>query len=108
MSIKTRTHRQDITISPVGMNPNDQLTPAQKFPQGFVCNVRPDQYALMQQAAQELDYHITKGAPRNSMYADSIGVYVSNFSKDPRHLIERFKDLKLAAWSAARAQEAPQ
>ena len=106
MSHKTRTHRQD--ISNVGMNPHDQLTPEQKFPQGFVCNVRPDQHALMLRAANELGFIIAEGAPRNSMYADSIGIYVSDFSKNPADLLERFTSLKLAAWSATRAQETTQ
>lgn len=106
MSTRTRTRRQEIYISPVGMNPNEQLSLAQKFPNYHICNVRPDHLALILQSAKELEFNITAGAPRNSMYADSIGIYVSDFSKNPADLLERFTSLKLAAWNAARAKGA--
>lgn len=100
MSLRARTHRQDIVISPVGINPDKQLSLRQTYPNNFVCNVPPEQQPLVEQAARELGFKITVGAPRNSMYRDSLGVYVASLDRDPHPLIDRFMELKLAAWQA--------
>lgn len=92
MSInRTHTPKANIEISPVAMPADAILTPAQLYPNGYICPVHPDNQFIMQQAATELGFSITFGAARNG--STGIGVYVNDFCQDPKRLLDRFQTL---------------
>lgn len=97
--------KQNIVISNVSMARDEALSPAQKYPGGHVCNVRPDQQALLERAAQEKEFSVTFGVPVRSGHPDSLGVYVASYEPDPKILLEHFEVLKIQAWQERAAQE---
>jgi hypothetical protein len=95
--------RDHMIISPVYSSEPDLLTNAQKFSGGFICNVHPDNLDLMQQAAKELNFIISEGAPRKPAGTENyLGIYADIATIDPQALLQKFFTL-LVARSTERA-----
>lgn len=97
---------ENIVISPVYVSEPGLLTTAQKYRDGFVCNVHADNLDLMRQAAKELAVEIDAREPRNPRGNETyVGIYTDATITDPKGLLQEFFKL-LVARSQARAAHA--